>query len=1104
MSRNKANTDEEIIGRRLRHFINKYYRIRIFQGLALTLFALLAVLLVLVIAGNLAGDNQSVRLAGQILGGLLVAAVVAVYVLRPMAQQWGWIKGLNLKEASRIIQEKHKPVEDRIINIIELAKEKKGKENQLYDFAISQKAERISGYDFDEAISFRKLGKFLLRLAALGLVGGLLVVAWPDFVKKGVARMLKANGSESYLNEVNFIIRNDSLVVEAGKDFLLKFGVESGLPAENVAVVVGSLPEKVAPTGQDYLYTFKAVNSSVSFRLSCNGITSGEYVLKTLKRPEIAGLTLKLVPPSYTGQESRLIEGDGNVEVPAGSRVIWTIRSVNTDRLLYHDEKDSVTLLERNGNFNYEKTVHDNLPYILAAESNNGLSTYYNYKISVVKDLYPNIDISEKRDSAVTQDVYVQGVIQDDYGFSKLEAIVEKSGRQKSTEINIKNDNLYQDFYYTIVPDSINSIYFFRVWDNDRIGGPKYTDSRKISVRTISRQEIENLNTQLADSIRNNMSEGMDAVDKLEKKISDFRMEQILGELKPWEIQERLKELNQLKQDVVDFINNINETNKEFNENEQYLTNNEQLKEKAKQIQDLMQNLLDDELKDLLKQLEELAKEYNAQKGEEMTKDMDMSLDRLKEQMDMSLELFRKYEMEKDLLKLADQVDKMADSLDNLNEGGKEGLKEQVDREKANEEGKGGKDSSGLFKNRFEKWEQEYDKNLEKNSEFKEPMKLRDMEQERKEVRDAGEKMDNNQDAGQEDADRKETSKKLRKLSQTMNNMLNTAGGGGEMIDLEDLRQIRNALNDFSMKQEELNGRINRINTISPTFSEVMKAQKELENKFISIKDSLKSMGYKQPIVAKILGDEMFHVETSFGNLFENYSSGRANIVRIEQNKIMDGVNSMAVKIDELVSQMENAKGGGSGGQGFKDRKHPKQGDESGSEKLGETRSMQESLKDQLKSAIERMKAGMNGKEGREELAKMLGKREMMRKALQKLVQDGGLGMDARQKANQALNMMKEVEKDIIYNKLTDQTLQKDNFIHTRLLEAENSERERENENRRESKEFKGKFEPYLKELDSVGGTNKTGEQLLKYKELKLKKFYQDKYERYLESTRKK
>jgi len=127
----------------------------------------------------------------------------------------------------------------------------------------------------------------------------------------------------------------------------------------------------------------------------------------------------------------------------------------------------------------------------------------------------------------------------------------------------------------------------------------------------------------------------------------------------------------------------------------------------------------------------------------------------------------------------------------------------------------------------------------------------------------------------------------------------------------------------------------------------------------------------------------------------------------------------------------------------------------------------------------------------------------LVRKRPEKILQGGGLGNGAKEKANEALNMMKEVEKDIIYNRLNDQTLDKDNLIKTKLLEAENAEKERENENRRESKEFKGSFEPNRRELEKGVNQNKALEQVLKYNELKLKRFYQEKYLKYIESTEK-
>ncbi len=1083
MNRKAGLTDEEFVEGRLRHFINRYYRIKIFQGLIVTLSAGLLILLALIIFGNFRKIDTVTRNIGIIAGSALWLGILAIFILKPLARRMGWIRGLNFKEASNIIRQKHKSVEDRIINIIELTREKEGQNNKLYDYAIAQKTDNIRDINFDDAVSLRKLGVFMARLAVLLAICTGAFLFWPDFVKKGIGTIWAGNEQIAAMKEIKFVILNDSLEVESGRDFLLRFRLVSEFPVENVAILMGSAVEKADPVGSDYEFLFKAVNSSIIFRIGANSMTSVEYELKTLKKPEIAGIQLKLIPPSYTGLESSVVEGDGNAEVPAGTRVIWTIRTVNTDELLMMDETDSVSLKGKGNTWNFDKKIIKNTDYELICKNINGLFINYSYKISLVKDLYPTIDISESADSTVSSDVYVQGIIQDDYGFSKLEVVENKLGKETVKEIKIKESAIYENFYYTLVPDSNNTIYYFRVWDNDLVTGPKFTESRKITLRTNSKTEIENINSQLVDSISNSMTDGMNAVEMMEKKLSEFRIEQIVGDLKPWEIQEKMKELNDLKKQVEDFINDVTEANQEYTENEKLLSEDTEFVEKAKEIQELMESLLDDELKDLMKQFEELAKEFNAQKAEDLTEKMEDNLEKLKAQMEMSLELLKKYNMEKELIKQTEKLNQLADSVKN----------DQSDNG----------DSKNNLKEEFKKWEEEYQNKVDEDKQFNKPMGLDSMGKERDEVRKAADEL-NKKEGGKPSEDKKsKAAESLKKLAKKMQSQLGMMSGEAIFVDLEDLRQIRNSLNDFSKRQEELNGRIANMNSINPTFTAVIKEQKSLEDKFIPIRDSLKSIGYKQPVVAKMIGSELFHVETSLKNLFVSYAENRASVVRIEQNKIMSEVNSIAVKLDELISSQENAKGSGEGNRGFMDRKKPKDGQSSGSEQLGKSKSEQESLKEQLKNSIEKMKSGNNGKKERGEMAKMLGQREMMRKALEKLAQGGGLGTQAKEKANEALNMMKEVEKDIIYNRLSDQTMQKDNLIRTKLLEAENAEKERENENRRESKEFKGSFEPNRKDAEKVINPNKAQEQMLKYNELKLKRFYQEKYLKYIESTKK-
>ena len=96
--------------------------------------------------------------------------------------------------------------------------------------------------------------------------------------------------------------------------------------------------------------------------------------------------------------------------------------------------------------------------------------------------------------------------------------------------------------------------------------------------------------------------------------------------------------------------------------------------------------------------------------------------------------------------------------------------------------------------------------------------------------------------------------------------------------------------------------------------------------------------------------------------------------------------------------------------------------------------------------------------------------------------------------------MMDEVEKDIIYKRLSDNTLAKDEWIQTRLLEAEKAEKEREEDNIRKATEFKGELKADDPEMwKEYNRVVKRQQDIMKYQEIKLKEYYKKKYLKYLE-----
>ncbi|MCD6396295.1 MAG: hypothetical protein J7L71_02025 [Spirochaetaceae bacterium] len=839
-------------------------------------------------------------------------------------------------------------------------------------------------------------------------------------------------------------------------------------------IEIGGQSFKMEKEENRFSYTIKAPNNETPFNFKRGKIISKTFVLKVVPKTELTNITIRIKPPKYTGLKVKRIVNEGNIEIVEGTELRWKIKYDHATKNMLIFSNDS--MINEGSHGDYEKRMYKSGMYQILAIGQLPYDTLkVNYSVNVLPDLYPEIVVSGIMDSTYEQTVYFKGWIRDDYGLSRLTVIIKSENgiTLKQKEIEIEPDSRQQYFYWI---DKINTYtgnvtVGFIVYDNDEIHGPKKTESKLFYYHIKNRNEIDKENMRRVEEIAKKVTDGNSKIQQIREKIEALRRNEITNELSNWEISERRKELMQIERELKEALNEIALKNEIKNKTEEKWLS-EELRNKADEIQKLFKNLMDDELKDLLKQYEELLKEQDKSRENELLREMDMSLENLKEKMDMSLELLKRYDVEKELMNRADEMDQ---------------LRKQVERENTD------KNTQPEIKKNLEEWNKKLDENIFKNNQLKEPYNLKNVEKQVNKLRKDIEKK-------RRENSTKEITKSMKEIS---NKLRQTVGmnGGGEFLDIEELRKQVHALVIVSLEHETILDAMNRINIKSPLYNQNMIREHEIEKKFNRIRDSLISYGYKQPIITKIIGKEMFHVETAFERLWRNYNEQIISRVRISQNEIMKGLNEVAVRLDEIVRSLEKAKGQASGSKGFTDSRRKKKG----GDQLKNMTQQQQSLKEQLKSMIEQMKNNGNKKNGmNEQLAKMLAEREKMRRKIEQLYREGNYGKNVKEKLNQALKMMDEVEKDIIYKRLSKATVEKDEWINTRLLEAENAEKQQESENRRESKEFKGEFERSVIDSLTTNKVQKERIQELKYKSVRLKAYYQERYDKYLESLKKK
>jgi chromosome segregation ATPase len=127
-------------------------------------------------------------------------------------------------------------------------------------------------------------------------------------------------------------------------------------------------------------------------------------------------------------------------------------------------------------------------------------------------------------------------------------------------------------------------------------------------------------------------------------------------------------------------------------------------------------------------------------------------------------------------------------------------------------------------------------------------------------------------------------------------------------------------------------------------------------------------------------------------------------------------------------------------------------------------------MQKQLNDAIQQLKSGQKeGKSMSSELAKAAARQEMLRRGLKELQQTGSDG-EKNQKASEELKKlskaMEDTEKELLNGQLSEKTIQRQKEILTRLLEAENADRERDLDQKRKATEAKSQAKNYIPDYE--------------------------------------
>lgn len=1091
-------------------FIRKFYKNQLLKGLFLALLVLLVSFLLVTVFEYFGRFNSIIR-AILFFTFLLTNGFIAYsYLLTPLFKLFSFGKRISHKQAAVIIGEFFPQISDRLLNTIQLhdTLSMEGGNFELIKASINQRSQNISAIPFVNGIDLKKNFVYFKYLGPVFLVFIAIAIFSPAIITQGSKRVV--NYSKEFKMEApfDFIPTNLQTMVAEGEDVSIE-----------VKTIGDILPEKVylvSSTGKYLMhkssriqnsYTLPRISKDIDFHFEANGFTSDEYHIEMLPKSAIGTFDAYLHYPNYIGKKDILVQNAGDLEVPEGTIITWKVKSKNTE-LITLDWKDDKDYFKETDFQVSKRFINSKRLTILLKNPRLSKLDSLAYTIQVVKDAQPFIQVREQKDTISDAIRYFDGLISDDYGLRKLQFVytiftVEGKPSTKKVDVFAPSGTEMQfshavDFRRENLNLNDRIEYYFEVSDNDGVNGSKTSKSEVFSYKLPSLAALNEIRDQKQENVRDNLSKLFDKTKKFEKDVERLKKDLMNEKTSEWN---KINQVQQLKAQQKAIENELQSTQQQLQESleekNQLSELDKELLEKQELIQDLLDKVMDDELKDLLNKLEDLLKSDDKEQLDKKMDKLESKSEDMQKQLDRSIEMLKK-------MQLNEKIDDIEKELNSLAKE-QENLKEKVDEEKISDK-KAAEKQEDINK-KFDQLKEDM-KEMEKlNESLTDPMKLGDNEEEKKSISEELKDAKENLDKGSEKkaaSNQQKAAKKMEKLADELNQKQEESNKEDQGEDMNKTRALLENLMSISFRQEAILLEFDKVSLTDPYYRKLGRLQRTLMDEMKMVEDSLTFLAKRQPKIASFVDKELHDIKSSFDQAIEAVDEHQKRDISTNLQFAMTGINNLALMLNESLQQMQQDMKGSGEANGSCSKPKPGSKGASGMDAKG----MKEMLKKQLEKLEKGQKEGGkkpgdkpgNGLEGLggKELARMAAQQSQLRQKLEQLRKE--MNKDGKGTGNQLNPLIKSLEqqeKDLVNRNKSADLVKRQKEILTRLLESEESLRERGFDDKRESKSGKNYNSSNLKTINQYNQQKVKQVELLRTLEPEYRKYYKDKASSY-------
>lgn len=1104
------------LNQQLQSFRKKFYTDKIIRGSLILALLISSMLFVALLSEGLFGFSTSTRTVIVFLLAATFLGTLGYMVLWPAYQLFNQSKGISDFQIADMVRRFFPNVNDKLTNLLQLRRSV-SPENMLAVAAIDQKAAEIAPVPLKNAINLN-LNKRYLYLLLIPVALYLLTSAIsPGTLRAGREHLINYN--RQYTPPAPFSLQLSEIPTSlvAGQSFKVEVNVAQGraLPEELYMFIRGKgesgfidySMDKVSKTS--YSYTFNNVKEDFSFMVGDPEVKSNEYQIKVLKRPFIKKFNVTINYPAYTGLPAERLEDNiGDFKALKGSLVTWTVEP---------DEKVQSAFLVGKGKFPFlattdkdglklSRSLTEDLQYFISLKSPDNISNIdtVRYRADVLADRFPSIYVfSPNSDFIVNLDMTLplDMEVSDDFGFSKMTLYYRftKSGGATSVSkefmefpLQLAKKTLVQPLRYGLdlsqlgMKEGDELEYYLKVWDNDGVSGPKASTSATFRAMypTLDAKYDE------VGEAQEDIKEKVDDLKKQSKELEEKyrKMQEKLLEKKQLSFDDR-KEIQKMLEAHQNMMKELQETQQKMEQVKKELENNsmisEETLEKYEELNKFLENLENEELRKMLEEMQKQMENLSPEEIREKLEKLQMNDEDLRKSLERTLELFKQLEVNQ-------KIDEIRNKLQNL-ESKQELLNEKT--EQADTKNKEQMDQLQERQKELEKQMESVQKDIEDLQKMKNDTKTPDkegMDEVNKLGDEAKKEMDNAADQMKEASEQSEQGNKnkankaqsgasgsqkkaggkMKEMSDKLAGMQQNMQSMQDQMNLESLRELLENLLRLSFDQEDLKERVRKMNYGDPALKDRSQNQKKLQDDMGLVRDSLEALAKREFKIQKFVLDESATITDNMKKSQTFFRNKQVPMVTYHQQTAMTSINNLANMLSDVMKQIQEQMMNAKPGSGM----CPSPG-----QKPGDMQGMSESQK-QLNQQLQQMKNGMGNPE---KLSQMAAQQEAIRKSLEermnKIKEEGGSVLGDMEKVKQD---MKDTENELRNKILTEQTLMRQQQILSRLLYAEKSMREREMDNKRESKTGQNFDRKSPEELTKEEYRNKIRQELLRSNQL--------------------